>query len=84
VKEILAASGYTTVNTLGSGFNSPTGVAVDGNGNVFVADTFNNATKEILANSGYTTVNTSGFSNRIGVAVDGVAMSSSAIPATGQ
>jgi hypothetical protein len=36
VKEILAASGYTTVNTLGSGFSGPQGVAVDGSGNVFV------------------------------------------------
>ena len=108
VKEILAAGGYTTVNTLGSGFNwpawrgggrerqrlrrryrttmrsrrlwrraatprstpwaagsaSPSGVAVDGSGNVFVADTGNNAVKEILAAGGYTTVNTlgSGFS----------------------
>ena len=42
VKEILAAGGYTTVNTLGSGFSlAPTGVAVDGSGNVFVADTDN-------------------------------------------
>jgi len=35
VREILAASGYTTVNTLGSGFSQPEGVAVDGSGNVF-------------------------------------------------
>src|SRR6266702_1961428 len=73
VKEILAASGYTTVNTLGSGFSFPSGVAVDGSGNVFVADTGNNAVKEILAAGGYTTVNTlgSGFSCPSGVAVDG-------------
>ena len=30
--------GNTTVNTLGSGFSYPRGVAVDGSGNVFVAD----------------------------------------------
>ena len=46
----------------------PFGVAVDGSGNVFVADRDNNAVKEILAAGGYTTVNTlesgfSGFSN---------------------
>ena len=67
VKEILAAGGYTTVNTLGGGFSSPRGVAVDGSGNVFVADTGNNAVKEIPAScvaGQYTTVNTlgSGFS----------------------
>ena len=73
MKEILAAGGYTTVNTLGSGFSGPDGVAVDGSGNVFVADTGNNAVKEILAAGGYTTVNTlgSGFNQPFGVAVDG-------------
>ena len=61
VKEILAAGGYTTVNTLGSGFNrGPDGVAVDGSGNVFVADSGNSAVKEILAAGGYTTVKTLG------------------------
>ena len=38
IKEILAAGGYNTVNSLGGGFSSPDGVAVDGTGNVFVAD----------------------------------------------
>jgi len=38
-----------SIVTLGSGFDSPEGVAVDGEGNVFVADTFHNAVKEILA-----------------------------------
>jgi len=32
-----------TVRTLGSGFGSPIGVAVDGSGNVFVADVGNGA-----------------------------------------
>ncbi len=72
VKEIIAAGGYTTVNTLGSGFSIPYGVAVDGNGNVFVADYGNSAVKEILAAGGYTTVNTlgSGFNRPLGVAVE--------------
>ena len=62
-----------TVKTLGSGFYSPYGVAVDGSGNVYVADSYNNAVKEIVAAGGYTTVNTlgSGFLHPRGVAVDG-------------
>jgi len=71
VKEILAP-GYTTVNTLGSGFSLPSGVAIAANGNVFVADLYNGAVKEILKAGGYTTVNTlgSGFDHPGGVAVD--------------
>ena len=67
-------SSTSTVNTIGSGFNFPIGVAVDGSGNVFVADYGNNAVKEIVALGGFhSTVNTigSGFSSPIGVAVDG-------------
>jgi hypothetical protein len=62
-----------TITTLGSGFSLPQGVAVDGSGNVFVADFGNSAVKEVLAAGGYTTVNTlgSGFSFPTGVAVDG-------------
>ena len=43
VYEMLAASGYTTVNTLGGGFafGGPAGVALDGAGNLFVADFYN-------------------------------------------
>ncbi|MFP5206211.1 MAG: choice-of-anchor Q domain-containing protein, partial [Acidobacteriota bacterium] len=61
------------LTTLGSGFSFPAGLAVDGAGNVFVADTGNSAVKEIVAAGGYTTVNTlgSGFLNPFGVAVDG-------------
>ena len=75
VKEIVAAGGYTTVNTLGEAngnFNYPTGVAVDGNGNVFVADSENSAVKEIVAAGGYTTVQTlgGGFSYPYDIAVD--------------
>ena len=63
------------VNTLAAGFsfNSPTGVAVDGSGNVFVADYSNNAVEEILAAGGYVTAITlgGGFSAPQDVAVDG-------------
>jgi hypothetical protein len=59
--------------TLGTGFSSPAGVAVDGTGNVYVGDWGNNAVKEILAAGAYTTVNTlgAGFNAPYGVAVDG-------------
>ncbi|MGB8842367.1 MAG: NHL repeat-containing protein [Aliidongia sp.] len=62
-----------TIVTLGGGFNAPGGVAVDGSGNVFVADTANSSVKEILAAGGLTNVNTlgSGFGPPSSVAIDG-------------
>jgi predicted outer membrane repeat protein len=63
-----------TPAALGSGFSRPYGVAVDGAGNVYVADTYNSAVKEIPYSSGvYGTPVTlgSGFSRPYGVAVDG-------------
>ena len=82
IKEIVAAGGYATVDTLAQAngnFNAPYTLAVDGSGNVFVGDTMNNAVKEILAAGGYTTVNTlapayaaaNGFIGPNGIAVDG-------------
>jgi NHL repeat len=61
-----------TIVPVASGFNHPQGVAVDGNGNLFVADNANQAVDEILAPD-YTSVKAlgSGFSNPVGVAVDG-------------
>jgi sugar lactone lactonase YvrE len=66
------ASQAQTIVTLASGFKYPQGVAVDGSGNVFVADTANGVVKEILATGGYTTVNTlgSGLVSPQGIAVD--------------
>jgi sugar lactone lactonase YvrE len=66
-------SSNTSQKMLGSGFQSANAVAIDGTGNVFVADTKNNAVKEILAAGGYTTVKTlgSGFSSPSAIAVDG-------------
>ncbi|HXW76598.1 MAG TPA: hypothetical protein VEJ20_04235, partial [Candidatus Eremiobacteraceae bacterium] len=75
VKEIVAAGGYSTVNTLGSGFTGPDGIAVDGSGNVYVAD--GTVIKEILAVDGSIpptpTINTlaTGFKLPQGLAVDG-------------
>jgi sugar lactone lactonase YvrE len=84
---VLLANGYITgtgtgpqVNwspgvqiALGSGLNGPGSVAVDGSGNIFVADGNNNLVKEILAAGGYTTINTlgSGFHYPYALAVDG-------------
>ena len=68
VKELFADGGYTTVRTLGSGFYLPYGVALDEDGNIFVADSANNMVKEILVAGGYTTINTlgSGFFDKPG------------------
>jgi sugar lactone lactonase YvrE len=74
VHEITAASGYTSVLTIGSGFNQPYGIAVDGNGNVFVGDAGKLQVYELLASSGYVTVvpvgSGYGRPGQSGVAVD--------------
>ncbi len=50
-------------------FNYPSGVAVDSQGNVYVADTNNNAVREIYCNGTVKTLNNT-FNNPFGVAVD--------------
>ena len=69
--EVLAAGGYTTVNTLDSGFTCSGDIALDGAGNVYAPGA--NSVSEVLAASGYTTVISlgSGFSSPYGIAVDG-------------
>ena len=65
--------GSNIQSTLGGGFNGPTGVAVDANGNVYVADAVNNLVKEIPAGCTTATCVTTlggGFSKPTGVAVD--------------
>ena len=57
------------VTPIGSGFSYPFGVAVDAAGDVFVANTGNNAVKEVLPNGTITPIG-SGFSTPEGVAVD--------------
>jgi len=61
------------ITTLGSGFNTPSAVAVDSSGNVFVADSGNNAVKEMpagCATSNCVTVLGGGFNDPAGVALD--------------
>lgn len=58
----------TVETTIGSGFSSPDGVAVDAAGDVFVADFGNKAVKEVLTNGTIKTI-ASGFTPT-GVAVD--------------
>ena len=74
MEEILAAGGYVMVNTLGGGFSAPQDVAVDGKGNVYVADTGNNAVKEIAPGCGSASCVVTlggGFTSPTSVVVDG-------------
>jgi DNA-binding beta-propeller fold protein YncE len=63
----------TNITTLvSSGLSFPYGVAVDGRGNVYIADSGNNAIKEwITASNTVITLVSSGLNNPSGVAVDG-------------
>jgi hypothetical protein len=64
----------STTAALGGGFSQPYGVAVDGGGNVYVADSFNNEVREMpagCASASCVTTLGGGFSLPLGVAVDG-------------
>ena len=78
------SKGDTDANGTSASFNSPTGVAVDGSGNVYVADYDNHKIRMIARNGDVTTVAGSGnqgntdangtsasFNSPFGVAVDG-------------
>jgi len=70
-----AGATYVAANPVplvGSGLSNPFGVAVDGAGNVYIADTYNNAIKEWSPATGtVTTLVASGLHYPEGVAVDG-------------
>jgi trehalose utilization protein len=59
----------TVETTIGAGFSYPSGVAVNGAGDVFVADQDNHAVKEVLPDGTIQTIG-SGFDQPFGVAVD--------------
>jgi len=56
--------------TFASGFNHPTGIAIDGAGNVYVAETGNNAIKKIPAGGGSVVTLVYDFSQPMGLAID--------------
>jgi streptogramin lyase len=82
-EELLAVNGSIpaspNMTVFGSNLASPAGIAVDGSGNVYVADTGNNAIEEALAINGSYSVNSAisrlytfaGTRGPAGVAVDG-------------
>jgi sugar lactone lactonase YvrE len=69
-----AGSTYVSANPftlVSSGLKVPFGVAADGAGNVFIADTFNNAIKEWNASTQTVSTLVSGLNRPFGVGVDG-------------
>jgi sugar lactone lactonase YvrE len=65
------AFGPSVQTTVGSGLHQPFGVAVDGAGDVFIADTLNSRVLEVPAGGGPQTTVGSGLWYPTGVAVDG-------------
>ena len=65
------AFGPGVQTTVGSGLNGPYGVAVDGAGDVFIADTYNNRVVEVPAGGGAQTTVGASLNFPQGVAVDG-------------
>jgi sugar lactone lactonase YvrE len=76
VNSVLKVSAAGVQSTVASGLNVPNGVAVDGAGDVLIADTFNNRVLEVSSAGVQTTlppvtVNALGLNEPFGVAVDG-------------
>jgi DNA-binding beta-propeller fold protein YncE len=64
-----APTGTPTITTFATGFSSPSGVAVDSSGNVYVGDQGNNLVSKITPGGSVSTLAT-GLNNPRGVAVD--------------
>ncbi|ASU36279.1 cadherin-like beta sandwich domain-containing protein [Mucilaginibacter xinganensis] len=68
---VAASPAYSSsTTTLGSGFNIPAGIAVDGAGNIYIGDQNNNVVKKIPGGTGTPVVIGTGFNTPDGVAVD--------------
>jgi gliding motility-associated-like protein len=61
---------YGTLTTVSSGFGSPSGVAMDASGNIYVADKNNNDIIKIPAGGGSPTTITANLNSPLGIAVD--------------
>ncbi|MHB8620972.1 MAG: NHL repeat-containing protein, partial [Chloroflexota bacterium] len=67
----VALASYSLTTLVSSGLSNPASVAVDGAGNVYIADVSNNAVKEwVKASNTVTILVSSGLSGPNGVAVD--------------
>jgi hypothetical protein len=74
LKETLSANSYTESTLSTSSLSGPSGIVVDGSGNVYIADTGNNRVLKVGLSAGsYTenTVPTSALHYPMGIAVDG-------------
>lgn len=71
IKQILASTGYSTINTLVTGLSGLQGLCVDSANNLYASQS-NGDVRQILANDGYSTVNilATGLSNPQGICVD--------------
>lgn len=61
-----------TAVSVGSGFNHPSGMVLDGAGDLFVTDTFNNRVVKVPANGGAQVTVGNGLALPAGIAIDGL------------
>ncbi|MBK7057752.1 MAG: hypothetical protein KBF99_07915 [Leptospiraceae bacterium] len=64
------SSGSTDANGTSASFNTPSGIAIDTSGNLYVADTINNKIRKVTSGGIVSSIGGAVFSNPLGVAVD--------------
>ena len=69
ISSLLPTANYS-YSSIGTGFNIDDGIAVDGAGNIYVADTYNNLVKKMDPNGNNIKTLGSGFSFPTGIALD--------------